>query len=165
VVRFWGLPSVFNFGDFWQLWQFWQSLCGPLPAPPQPNTTPPGLLPAFVENKGRTRNRSLRGPCVTLGPPLGDAWVTQGPPKPNPKRSAEGCDSPKAARRKDRTGFQLFSRRPKAAVEGNPLQPGAERSKPKLHMLANCQLLTALFSKSFLETSHPWALPEYSCFV
>ena len=29
--------------------------------------------------------RRLGGPCVTLGWPLGHPWVTQGPPKPNPK--------------------------------------------------------------------------------
>ena len=55
------------------------------------STHPPGLFPAFVENKSRTVNRPLGGPCATLGWPLGGPRATQGPsnPRPNPK-SAEG---------------------------------------------------------------------------
>jgi len=47
---------------------------------------------SFAANKSTSSIQPKGGPCVTLGPPLGDAWVTQGPrnpnpnPKPNPSR-------------------------------------------------------------------------------
>jgi hypothetical protein len=43
--------------------------------------------------------------------------------------------------------------------------PNTKNQVPAIWPTANCQLLTALFSKSFLETSHPWAPQEYSRFV
>ena len=52
--QIWGLPSVFNSGDFWQLWQFWQSLCGPLPATLSQTPTP---HMRFVENKRQSAIR------------------------------------------------------------------------------------------------------------
>jgi hypothetical protein len=54
-----------------------------------PYPTPSRLFCIFVANKGTYPNRPLGDPCVTLGWPLGHAWATQGPPKPNPKQ-AEG---------------------------------------------------------------------------
>jgi hypothetical protein len=39
--------------------------------------THPAFFSAFVENKGRTVNRPLGGPCVTLGVAL--AWPLGGP--------------------------------------------------------------------------------------
>jgi len=50
--------------------------------------TPPGLFPTFVANKATFAIRRLGLPCVTPGWPLGHAWATQGPPKPNQQRVA-----------------------------------------------------------------------------
>jgi hypothetical protein len=32
-------------------------------------------------------------------------------------------------------------------------------------LLANCRLLIAIFSKSYMVNPHPWALQEYSYFI
>src|SRR5579864_7116184 len=115
-------------------------LCSPLPASFSHRPHPPNT---FVDNKGPT------------------------PIRPSGDRAVEAL-------------FLRFS-----AVESGPISafffrfycsvgrgsqcfhqvPNTKNPVPAFWPTANCQLLTAIFSKSFLEPSHPGALPEYSRFI
>ena len=99
--------------------------------------TPPGLFYFLLQTKALPQI----DPCITLAPPLRGPWVTQGRPRPNPKQ-AEG------------RGLFSFTRLPNypfthSAVRTWQVDPGSD---------------FRVF-KEFRATSHPWALPDYSCFL
>ena len=125
--------------------------------------TPPGLFSTFVANK----STYPIDPWVALAWPLGHPWVPLGHPRATQtqSQSAEGRNSVNVARRKSPRN-KLSSSPPRASGG----MPGVERSRSgkavPLLGFANCQLLIAncFFSKSFCR-SHPWAPPDYSCFL
>jgi len=105
--------------------------------------TPTRLFPLFIANKRLCINRRLGLPCVTLGWPLGHAWVTQGPPKPNPSRQRVATHPlrlppcrPQFDPRSPKTtqGFGRFCQIPRANYQ-EPLFcqiPGANYQEPLL---------------------------------